>query len=140
MRPAKRSIVAVGLLGAALFGTAAPASAATFLVEHGANTAVTSLDDKEVTLCDGEDDNLGVQVKYVRASGNSGAFWEKRGVGACATSGSGTVIVRMQICEQRPRGADSCTAWKDNPNLGFAPIKITEEDLRREAEDPYMNR
>ncbi|MGI5491205.1 hypothetical protein [Microtetraspora malaysiensis] len=140
LRHAARSIIAVGLLGIAFFGAATPAMAATFQVKHGLNVAVTSLTDKEVTLCDGEDDKNAVQVQYVRASGNSGAFWETRGKGACATSGSGTVIVRMKLCEQRTPGADSCTGWVTNPNLGFAPIEITEEDLRREAEDPYMNR
>ncbi|MGA4990408.1 hypothetical protein [Nonomuraea bangladeshensis] len=134
-----RSIAASGLGAAILFTMAPPASAATFQVVHGQNVAVTSLNDKEVTLCDGEDDGRAVQVQYVRASGNSGAFWERRGEGACATSGSGTVITRMKVCEQVPAGTDSCTGWKTNPNLSGARIVITEEDLRLEAQDPYMD-
>jgi hypothetical protein len=139
LKPTALSFTAGGLLAVTLFGAAAPAFAATFQVKHGQNVAVTSLSDKEVTLCDGEDDGNAVQVQYVRASGQSGAFWERRGYGACATSGSGTVIVRMKVCEQRT-GPDSCTGWVVNPNLGFAEPVITEEDLRNEAQDPYMIR
>ncbi|MBF8194674.1 hypothetical protein ITP53_55310 [Nonomuraea sp. K274] len=139
-KPPIRSLLAGGLLVVAVFGAATPALAATFQVKHGQNVAVTSLTDKEVTLCDGENDGYAVQVQYERASGNGGAFWESRGSGACATSGSGTVITRMKVCEQRSLGADNCTGWVTNPNLGFAPPVITEEDLRREAEDPYMYR
>lgn len=141
LRPTARVLTAVGLLGVALFGAAMPAMAATFQVAHGSNVAVTSVEHKEVTLCDGENDGYGVQVQYERASGNSGAFWETRGPGACMTSGSGTVITRMKVCEQRGFPTpDSCTGWKTNPDLGFGPIEITEEDLRLEAQDPYMNR
>jgi len=136
----RQTLVTTGLLAVAVLPVAQPALAATFQVKHGNDVAVTSLNDKEVTLCDGEDDGNAVQVQYVRASGNSGAFWEKRGAGACATSGSGTVIVRMKVCEQVRAGADSCTDWKVNPNLsgGRSTNAFTEEDLRNEANDPYM--
>lgn len=135
----RRTLISTGLLAIAILSAAQPALAATFQVTHGQDVAVTSLDDKEVTLCDGEDDDNAVQVQYVRASGNSGAFWEKRGKGACATSGSGTVIVRMKICEQVRGGTDSCSDWKTNPNLrGRSIAAITEQDLKNEANDPYM--
>ncbi|NDU71764.1 hypothetical protein GWI34_03865 [Actinomadura sp. DSM 109109] len=115
--------------------TTLPASAKTFQVKHGSNVAVASLEGREVTLCDGEDDGNAVQVQYARASGQEGAFWEKRGAGACATSGSGTVIVRMKVCEQRT-GADSCTGWVTNPNLRGAAPRVTAQELRAEAAAP----
>lgn len=117
-----RPLISAGLLAALTFGTAQPASAAIFRVTHGQNVAVTSSTDKEVTLCDGEDDHNAVQVQYVRASGNSGAFWEKRGQGACSTSGSGTTIVRMRLCEQVWGGGNNCTGWKTNPNRTSAHV------------------
>ncbi|GHE32699.1 hypothetical protein GCM10017673_39410 [Streptosporangium violaceochromogenes] len=111
-----RPLISAGLLAAVALGTAQPASALTFKVTHGQNVAVVSSTGGEVTLCDGEDDHNAVQVQYVRASGNGGAFWEKRGPGACSTSGSGTTIVRMRLCEQVWGGGNNCTGWKTNPN------------------------
>lgn len=81
---------------------------------NSSDYASTYSSDTQVKVCDMEADTNAVEVEYHRNySSSSSHLWDKNGAGPenCAYSGSGNIIYKMRVCEQRFAEPDSCGGY-----------------------------
>ncbi|MFW5417884.1 hypothetical protein J0910_14830 [Nocardiopsis sp. CNT-189] len=81
---------------------------------QGNDKAYTTSSGAKISVYDGEDDNRTVYGNYYRqaSAGTERTLHNKSGYKTTATSGSGSKIIKLRVCESIGSWPDSCSDWK----------------------------
>ncbi|WP_017557145.1 hypothetical protein [Nocardiopsis baichengensis] len=81
---------------------------------QGDDKAYTTAGGSKISVYDGEDDGRVVYGKYYRQAspGTERGLYNKSGYGTTATSGSGSDILKLRVCESISAWPDACSDWK----------------------------
>ncbi|GAA3751532.1 hypothetical protein [Salinactinospora qingdaonensis] len=79
-------------------------------VYHGKDKAIANT---QVYLYDNENDGNSVEAQYQRRAspGTTRHLWNHSGGGTRVSSGFGSSVIKLRVCEERDWAPDSCTSW-----------------------------
>ncbi|WP_159942578.1 MULTISPECIES: hypothetical protein [unclassified Nocardiopsis] len=106
------------IAGSALAALAAlpllKSSAMAISAYQGDDRAYTTSGGSKISVYDGEDDGRVVYGNYNRAAsaGTDRTLYNKSGYGTTVTSGSGSDIIRLRVCESISAWPDACSDWE----------------------------
>ncbi|OOC55617.1 MULTISPECIES: hypothetical protein [Nocardiopsis] len=106
------------IAGSALAALAAlpllSSSAMAISAYQGDDRAYTNSSGSRISVYDGEDDGRVVYGQYYRqaSAGTERGLYNKSGPRTTVTSGSGSDVIKLRVCESISAWPDACSDWK----------------------------